>query len=85
MNNLLASPHSIGAMANVNSISRMMRENQNGDSNAEVVAAIRGLRRDIADMPRNSYNINGITYDDGSNITEAVRTLVRAAKVERRA
>ena len=31
-----------------------------------------------------SYNINGITYDDGSNIVNAVETLVRAARIERR-
>lgn len=33
----------------------------------------------------NTYNVNGVTYDDGSNISSAVRTLVRAAVVEGRA
>ena len=31
-----------------------------------------------------TYQINGITYDDGSNISNAVETLVRAARMERR-
>jgi hypothetical protein len=31
-----------------------------------------------------SYTINGITYDDGSNVVNAVETLVRAARIERR-
>lgn len=32
-----------------------------------------------------NYNVNGVTYDDGSNITDAVRTLVRAVRVRGRA
>ena len=32
----------------------------------------------------NTYQINGITYDDGSNVVGAVETLVRAARIERR-
>ena len=49
-----------------------------------MVSAINGLRKDISDMPRNTYSINGITYDDGSNVSDAVKTLVRAARIERR-
>ena len=65
-------------------ISASMAQRQNGVSTDELVSTIKGLRKDIANMPRNNYNINGITYDDGSNISEAVQTLVRAAKMERR-
>ena len=28
--------------------------------------------------------VNGVTYDDGSNVSTAVRDLVRAAKIKRR-
>ena len=51
----------------------------------EFVSAINGLRKDLSDMPRNTYIIDGITYDDGSNITDAVQTLVRHTIVGRRA
>ena len=44
----------------------------------------KALRKDIADMPRNSYTINGVTYDDGTNVSDAVGSLVRAIKIERR-
>lgn len=57
------------------------------DQNAgesELVNEIRGLRKELAGKTNDTYNINGITYDDGSNIVGAVRTLVAAAKVERR-
>jgi tape measure domain-containing protein len=64
-------------------ISRNSPSNQNGNMD-EVVSAVEKLRKDLGKIDRASYNINGITYDDGSNISEAVRTLVRAVKVERR-
>jgi hypothetical protein len=74
----------IGAMTNINAISSMMnRNNQNGET-GEIVSAINKLRKDLGNIGNTSYNINGITYDDGSNISDAVRTLVRAARVERR-
>lgn len=59
------------------------RGNQNGDNSA-VVSAIDKLRKDMGNADRATYNINGVTYDDGSNLSEAVRTIVRAAKIERR-
>lgn len=75
---------SVGVLANVGSISSMMnRRSQNG-SNADVVSALDELRKDLSTIKSETYNINGVTYDDGSNITEAVKTLVRAARIERR-
>ena len=57
---------------------------QNGVSNSEVVSAIKDLKDNMPVAGNTSYNINGITYDDGSNIVNAVETLVRAARIERR-
>ena len=57
---------------------------QNGVSNSEVVSAIKDLKDSMQVASNTSYNINGITYDDGSNIANAVETLVRAARIERR-
>lgn len=68
----------------VGTISESMNKLQNGRNSDNVVSAINGLRKDISDMPRNTYSINGITYDDGSNVSDAVKTLVRAARIERR-
>ena len=56
---------------------------QNGPDNSDIVSALKDLKASMADN-RPSYTVNGITYDDGSNITSAVETLVRAAKIERR-
>lgn len=57
--------------------------NQNG-FNTDVIKAIDSLRKEIGSINGNTYNLNGITYDDGSNVADAIQTLVRAANIERR-
>ena len=56
---------------------------QNGPDNSDIVSALKDLKDNLGNNGP-SYTINGITYDDGSNIVNAVETLVRAAKIERR-
>lgn len=63
--------------------SSIFRSSQNGTAN-DIVMAINKLRKELDDVGGTTYNVNGITYDDGSNITDAVRTLVREARLERR-
>ena len=75
---------SVGVMANLGAINSMMNDrSQNGD-NSDVVAAINKLRKDLGNVGGTTNVINGVTYDDGSNIVDAVSAIVRAAKVERR-
>ena len=82
--NLLDINPSIGVMSNLRSINTMMnRRIQNGD-NSDVISAIKDLKKTIGSSSVNTYNINGVTYDDGSNISNAVETIVRAARIERR-
>ena len=76
---------SIGVRADLSGISyNMNTRNQNG-SNSDVVNAINKLRSDLGNMERNSYTINGITYDDGSNIAGAITQIVQAARIGGRA
>ena len=75
---------SIGSKANVSAISSMMKARSQNGNNDDVVSAISGLRKDIGKIQGNTYNVGGITYDDGSNISNAVESLVRAARIERR-
>ena len=82
IDSLLSTTHSVGLMNNLNAISYGMRNRQNG--NDDVISAIDKLGKSLGNTKGNTYSINGITYDDGSNIKEAVETLVRAAKIERR-
>ena len=56
---------------------------QNGNESERIIAALKELKNSM-NGNNTTYQINGITYDDGSNVTDAVATLVRAAKIERR-
>ena len=53
--------------------------------NNDIVRAINDLKNTLNNNGNvNNYRIDGVTYDDGTNISKAVKTLVRAAKIERR-
>ena len=85
INGLLGNGVSIGTYSNLRMINSMMNERaQNGSNNADVVNAINKLNKKL-DNVGNTYNsINGVTYDDGSNIHNAIGEIVRAARIERR-
>ena len=72
---------SFSGMASVNTI--MSRNSQNG-GNSDVVSAINRLGKNLENIGGDTYNLNGITYDDGSAISEAMGIIVRAARIERR-
>lgn len=74
----------VGVQANVSSIGSMMNSKSQNGANLEVVSAINKLRKDLANVGNTTYSINGITYDDGSNIATAVQTIAHAALRERR-
>ena len=80
---LLSGQYPIAAMANVNGISAVMNR-RSGNTNEDVVDAINTLRKEIGNVSGNSYNFGNISYDDGSSVSDAVKALVRAIKVERR-
>ena len=74
----------IGVSANVGAInSAMSGRGQNG-VNDDIISALNKLRGDLGNIGGDTYVVNGLTYDDGTNVSDAVRTLVRAAKIERR-
>lgn len=83
INGMLRMNPSVGVLANVNSINSMMDRNQNG-ANSDILSAIKDLGKSISNSGGNTYTINGVTYDDGSNVSEAVQSLIRAANIERR-
>ena len=62
----------------------MMSQNGQNGSNSDIVSAIDKLRKDIASIGGDTYQVNGVTYDDGSNINDAIKTIVRHARIERR-
>lgn len=74
---------SVAVLSNVGAINSSMNNRQNGINN-DVISAINDLGKKLGHTSGDTYQINGITYDDGSNVSDAVKTLVRAARIERR-
>ncbi len=95
MGNVTSSMDAINNMLNKNpqiftglrssSVDALLERRNNQNGNSDVIEAIDRLSKRINQTPGNTYNVNGITYDDGSNIASVVEQLVRAAVVERRA
>lgn len=83
ISSMLAMDPTVSAFSNVSSISAMMNRNQNG-ANDDVVSAIKDLGKTIGRVSGDTYQINGITYDSGSEVSEAIKTLIRASIIEGR-
>jgi len=83
LNSMFNNP-SIGVMSNLNAISAGVNSRLQNGGNSDVISAINELSKNLGNVGGDTYNINGVTYDDGSNITNAVQTIVRAATVGRR-
>lgn len=75
---------SIGINSNLRAIGSMINENSQNGSNDDVVSAINKLRKGLDNVGNTTYTINGVTYDDGSNIHDAMSAIVRQARIERR-
>ena len=74
---------SVSASA-ANSISLSMNSKTASASNTDIVKAINDLNKRMDGIQQNVYNVNGITYDDGSNVASAVGQLVNAMQIKRR-
>ena len=85
IDNMLSKSTPMDVMANVGSIDRAMNARLQNGVNDDVVSAIDRLRRGLDNVGNTTYQIDGITYDDGSAIAGAVGQLVRAARIGRRA
>lgn len=83
ISNMLTMDPTVSAFSNARSISSMMNRNQNG-ANDDVVSAIKDLGKTIGRVSGDTYQINGITYDSGSEVSDAIQTLIRASIMEGR-
>lgn len=83
LNSMFDMRQSIGLMSNVRAVNSMMNSNQNRATNDDVISAIKDLGGKLGSSG-DTYNFGDFTYDDNSNVSEAVKALVRAARLERR-
>ena len=70
----------VGVSANLNSISSMMSNRQNGGVD-DIVSAINKLNKNLSNVGGTTNHIGGITVGNDANIDAAVNTLVRAATI----
>ena len=81
MKGLFNSVSNIGYTPSIAGTNYRMSNRYNDSTRSDLVNAINGLN---GTSVNNTYNVNGITYDDGSNVAAAVGSLIRAAKIDRR-
>ena len=84
INDMFGDGVSLGSNGNLGAVSSMMNARIQNGFNNDVISAIDKVRDRMDNIKGATYNINGITYDEGSDVAEAIKTLVRAAKIERR-
>ena len=84
LNGMFNGVQTIGVRSNLNAINSAINAKLQNGSNDDVISAIDKLRNGLETNRGDVYNFGDFTYDDGDNISDAVRTLVRAAKMGRR-
>ena len=84
LDKMLGVNYPVTAMGNISAISTMMSTRSQNGVNDDVISAIDRLRKELGNIGGDSYTINGVSYDEGSDVADAIKTLVRAAKIERR-
>ena len=81
---MLPTGANIGISGGFNTVATMMNRNRQNGNNAEVISAIDKLDKSLNALSKPTYNVGGITYDDGSAVSDAVQELIRAARIDRR-
>ena len=84
LNSMFNGVQTIGVRSNLNAINSAINAKLQNGSNDDIISAIDKLRDGLETNRGDVYNFGDFTYDDGDNISDAVRTLVRAAKMGRR-
>lgn len=81
---MLSMSPSVGVLANVNGVASTMNARGQNGANSGVISELGKLRKDISALKHITYQIDGVSYGEGSDVAEAIETLVRAALMERR-
>lgn len=75
---------SIGSVSATNLAASISVDGSNNSKMLKTLGKIENALYGVQPSTVNNYNVNGITYDDGSNVANAVGELVRVARVEGR-
>jgi hypothetical protein len=79
---MMSSNASIGVSANVDSVSNLMQNRQNGGE--DLLTAINKLTTKLEGIRGDSYVINEVNYTEDDGVVDAFQTIIQAARIERR-
>ena len=83
LNSMIGGNRMLNVMSDLNSIGNSI--SNRSQSSTDIIDSINSLGKKLStNNGGSSYVINGITYDDGHNVANAVQTIVKAAKIGRR-
>lgn len=74
----------VGVRSNLNAINVAMNNKLQNSASDDIVSAINKLGAGLENNRGDTYNFGDFTYDDGSEVADAVGTLIRYAKIGRR-
>ena len=84
LNSMLDMNSNLALNTNLNSISTSINRRLQNRGDNDVVSAIKDLSKSLSGNTGDTYNVNGINYSDDAEISDAIKTLVKASIVERR-
>ena len=84
LDGMFGNDFAVGAVGRVNAISSSMNGALQNGANDDLISAIKNLGKTLGGRTGDTYNVNGVTYDDGSNVSNAVESLVRAVRIGKR-
>ena len=92
LNNIVSDTNEIGnlfgsnkaVLSELGPVESSINRIQNRRSDDSLLTAILDLKNALQNASGDTYNINGVSYDNGSEVQAAIETIVRAAIMERR-
>ena len=84
VNGIFGDLQTVGIRSSLDSINVAMNGKLQNGSNDDVISAINKLGTQLESSRGDTYNFGDFTYDDGSEVADAIGTLIRYAKIGRR-
>ena len=84
INGMFDGVQTVGISSSFNAINASMNRKLQNGTNDDIVSAINKLRTGLDNNRGDTYNFGDFTYDSGSEVADAVGTLIRYARIGRR-
>ena len=78
---MLNGVQTVGVRTNLNAISSTVNGKLQNGTNDDVVSAINKLNDRLGNIRGDTYTFGNFTYDDGSNISDTIKALIRYSKI----